>query len=85
MFVFTMKVISNSHLLILIASSGYLYSWGARQIHLGHSMPADDEQDSLPDYLVPQRVKSKNLESAHFHAISAGTMFTLTIATLNHN
>lgn len=57
-----------------------MYSWGPKQnMHLGHSMPdAEDEQD----FLVPKRVKSKNLESATFHSVSCGASHVLVIATL---
>ena len=51
-----------------------------KELHLGHKTREDDSEE---DYPLPRRVRSKNLETAIFHAVSVGSGHTLVIATLN--
>lgn len=51
-----------------------------KELHLGHKMR---EEDNDEDYPLPRRIKSKNLDTAIFHAVSVGSGHTLVIATLN--
>ena len=42
-------------------------------VHLGHSMPESEEEQTVGDILEPKKVTSKKLENASFYHVAAGS------------